>query len=77
MARALCEMNPRPRHSKCGRSSKTSASSARARGLPSSRTTREYWFSTSQRPSRIWASSMAMACRTSSGSKPVVTIGLP
>ena len=47
-------MKPRPRHSKCGRSSNTSASNASARGLPSSRTTRVYWFSTSHRPSRIW-----------------------
>ncbi len=70
-------MKPRPRHSKWGRSSKTSARMARARGLPSSRTTLEYWFSTSQRPSRIWVSSMAIVCRMSSGSKPAVTSGLP
>ena len=31
---ALCEMKPRPRHSKCGRNSKTSAIAA-GRGLPS------------------------------------------
>ena len=70
-------MKPRPRHSKWGRSSNTSARMASALGFPSSRTTREYWFSTSQRPSRIWASSMAMACRMSSGSNPAVTRGLP
>ena len=46
-------MKPSPRHSKCGRSSNTSAEHRSARGLPSSRTTRVYWFSTSHRPSRI------------------------
>ena len=49
----------------------------RARGFPSSRTTRVYWFSTSQRPSRICVSSIAIACRMSSGSNPVMTSGLP
>ena len=43
-------MKPSPRHSKCSRSSKTSAITASARGLPSHGTTRAYWFSTSQRP---------------------------
>ena len=33
--RALCEMNPSPRHSKWGRSSNTSASTSSARRLPS------------------------------------------
>ena len=47
------------------------------RGLPSSRTTRVYWFSISHRPSRIWVRSMAIACSTSSGSNPAVTSGLP
>ena len=74
---ALWLMKPSPRHSKCGRSSNTSPSSAMACGLPSSRTTRLYWFSTSQRPSRICASSMCTDCRMSSGSKPATTIGLP
>ena len=55
---ALCEMNPSPRHSKCGRSANTSPISASAAGLPCSGTTRVYWFSTSQRPSRIWRSSI-------------------
>ena len=45
-------MKPSPRHSKCGRSAKTSAITSRARALPSHGTTRLYWFSTSQRPSR-------------------------
>ena len=45
-------MNPSPRHSKCGRSSNTSAITSSARRLPSCGTTRVYWFSTSQRPSR-------------------------
>ena len=40
------------------RSSIVSASAASARGLPSRRTTRVYWFSTSQRPSRSWRTSI-------------------
>ena len=44
-------MEPRPRHSKNGRSAKTSASTLSATGLPSYCTTRPYWFSTSARPS--------------------------
>ena len=43
---ADCEMNPRPRHSKYGRSSKTSAIAFSAARLPSQGTTRLYWFST-------------------------------
>ena len=46
-------MKPSPRHSKCGRSSNVSDISFSAWVLPSGRTTRVYWFSTSQRPSRI------------------------
>ena len=41
-----------PRHSKYGRSSITSPMTSSARRLPSHGTTRLYWFSTSQRPSR-------------------------
>ena len=54
--RALRSIQPRPRHSKVSgpRSSIVSSSAAIARGLPSRRTTRVYWFSTSQRPSRSW-----------------------
>ena len=37
--KALWEMKPKPRHSKWGRNSKTSARMASALGLPSSRTT--------------------------------------
>ena len=70
-------MNPSPRHSKCGRSANTCAISASAAGLPCSATTRVYWFSTSQRPSRIWASSIATEARMSSGSNPATTIGFP
>ena len=44
-------MKPRPRHSKYGRSSIVSAIARSAVGLPSHGTTREYWFSTSERPS--------------------------
>ena len=74
---AECEMNPSPRHSKCGRSSKTSAIASNARVLPSHGTTRLYWFSTSQRPSRSCTRIIWIACRMSSGSKPAITIGLP
>ena len=45
-------MKPIPRHSKCGRSAKTSASTSSARRLPSYGDDARYWFSTSQRPSR-------------------------
>src|SRR5215470_658107 len=44
------EMNPRPRHSKYGRSSITSPIARSAVVLPFHGTTREYWFSTSERP---------------------------
>ena len=70
-------MNPSPRHSKCGRSANTCAIRASAAGLPSSATTREYWFSTSHRPSRSWVSSIATEARMSSGSNPATTRGLP
>src|SRR6478736_6400329 len=70
-------MNPSPRHSKCGRSSNTSAITSSARVLPSHGTTRLYWFSTSQRPSRSWTRIIWTACRMSSGSKPAITTGLP
>ena len=70
-------MKPRPRHSKCGRSAKTSASTASAVVLPSQGTTRVYWFSTSQRPAASWRRIMWIAWRMSSGSKPAITIGLP
>ncbi len=74
---ALRSIQPRPRHSNVSRSSIVSSSAASARGLPSRRTTRVYWFSTAQRPSRNWRSSMTTACRMSSGSKAVTTTGLP
>ena len=74
---ALWEMNPRPRHSKCGRSSNTSFKMASALGFPASLTQRVYWFSTQHRPSLICTSSIAIACRMSRGSKPAVTTGLP
>ena len=48
---AECEMNPSPRHSKCGRSSITWPITCNARALPSQGTTRAYWFSISHRPS--------------------------
>ena len=51
---ALHGIQPRPRHSKVSRSSIVSSIAASARGFPSGRTTRVYWFSTSQRPSRRW-----------------------
>ncbi len=70
-------MNPRPRHSKCGRSSKTSAITSSAFWLPSYGTTRVYWFSTSQRPSASCTRIMWIAWRMSSGSKPAMTHGLP
>ena len=73
----LCEMKPRPRHSKCGRSSNTSAITCSARTLPSYGTTLLYWFSTSQRPSWSCLRIMWTPCRMSSGSKPEITIGLP
>ena len=70
-------MNPSPRHSKCGRSSNVSDISFSAWVLPSGRTTRVYWFSISQRPSRICCSSMCTDARMSSGSNPATTIGFP
>ena len=70
-------MNPRPRHSKCGRSSNTSAITSSARKLPSYGTTRLYWFSTSQRPSASWRRIIAIDWRMSSGSNPEITTGLP
>ena len=51
-------MKPSPRHSKYGRSSMTSVMRRSARGLPSHGTTRVYWFSISQRPSRSCSISM-------------------
>ena len=51
IARALSGTEPSPRHSKLSRSTKTSSIIACARALPSSVTTRAYWFSTSARPS--------------------------
>jgi hypothetical protein len=74
---ALHGIHPSPRHSKVSRSSIVSSSASIARGLPSRRTTRVYWFSTSHRPSRICRSSMTTACKMSSGSKAVTTTGLP
>ncbi len=69
-------MNPRPRHSKWGRSSNTSDITSSARRLPSYGTTRVYWFSTSQRPSVSWRSTIATDWRMSSGSNPEITTGL-
>src|SRR5215472_17207330 len=47
---AECEMKPSPRHSKYGRSSIVSPMAFSATVLPSHGTTREYWFSTCDRP---------------------------
>ena len=69
-------MNPRPRHSKYGRSSMTSLMTWSALGFPSQGTTRVYWFSTSDRPCSSCSISMATDCRMSSGSNPAQTSGL-
>ncbi len=55
----------------------TRPSTSSALGLPSSWTTRVYWFSTSQRPSSTWRITMCTPWRMSSGSKPTTTTGLP
>ena len=77
MRSADWEMNPRPRHSKYGRSSNTSDIAFSATLLPSYGTTRWYWFSTSQRPSAICSRIILIDWSTSSGSKPETTSGLP
>ena len=51
-------MKPRPRHSKYGRSSMVSPMALSATVLPSQGTTREYWFSTSDRPCESCSISM-------------------
>ena len=51
-------MKPSPRHSKYGRSSMVWPITRSATGLPSHGTTREYWFSTSERPSDSCSISM-------------------
>jgi hypothetical protein len=43
--------------------------------LPSGVTARVNSFSTSQRPSFTWRTSIRIACITSSGSKPAITTG--
>ena len=43
--------------------------------LPSGRTLRAYWFSTSARPASSCSTHISTPCRMSSGSKPVTTIG--
>jgi hypothetical protein len=77
IASAESGMKPRPRHSKCGRRRKTRRITSSAPRLPSSRTTRRYWFSISQRLSHTWRTIMCAPCRMSSGSKPTTTTGLP
>ena len=74
-ARALWAMNPRPRHSKWGRSTNASRISSSPRRLPAPVTARRYWFSTSQRPPPSWRNSMATPWRTSTGSNPATTSG--
>ena len=71
--RALAGEHPRPRHSKSSRGSIVSAIAATARSFPSRRTTRVYWFSTSQRPSTSWRRSIAIDCSRSTGSKAETT----
>ncbi len=46
-------------------------------GCPRGRTTRTYWFSTSQRPSASWRRIIAIDWSMSSGSNPDTTTGLP
>ena len=43
--------------------------------LPSRRTARAYWFSTSARPDSSCCTVISTPCKMSSGSKPVTTIG--
>ena len=74
---ALAGIQPSPRHSKVSRSSIVSSIAASARGLPSARTTRVYWFSTSQRPSARWRRIIAVDWRMSIGSKAETTTCLP
>ena len=50
-------------------------SAACAGRLPSRRTQRAYWFSTSARPASSCSTHISTPCRMSSGSKPVTTIG--
>ena len=73
---ALKGILPNPRHSNDSRSSKISSISARALRLPSEDTARMYWFSTSARPSLTWRINIKIACKTSSGSNPAMTIDL-
>ena len=74
---ALAGSDPRPRHSNDSRTSIVSSIAASASGFPSGRTTRVYWFSTSQRPSARWRRIIAIASSRSSGSNAVTTTGRP
>lgn len=65
-------MDPRPRHSNNSRSSKTLPMASSASLLPPSGTARLYWFSISWRPSAIYFSTIQVARRMSSGSKPAM-----
>src|SRR5689334_13620935 len=69
-------MGPIPRHGRVA-TSKTSSMTLSASGLPVRVTEREYWFSSSARPSSSWFRSIEIACRMSTGSKPPTTIGTP
>jgi hypothetical protein len=70
----LSGMMPNPRHA-ISHGSNISSISACAIGLPSWRTTRRYWFSTSARRSSICRHSMHIDSIRSEGSKPETTHG--
>ena len=71
---ALRGCMPTPRHLR-SQTSKTSSISFFDAGLPSRRTTRLYWFSTSARPASSCRTVRSTPSSMSSGSKPVMTIG--
>ena len=70
-------IDPSPRHSKWGRTTKVSASARCAARLPSHVTARPYWFSTVAVPALIWRSSIVIDCSRSSGSNPDTATGRP
>ena len=82
MPRPESSSHPRPRHSKRSRTVNTRSSNASAAGFPSVRTTRAYWLPTAALPPATspetnCSTSIATACRMSSGSKPATTHGMP
>ena len=70
----LSGISPIPRHFR-GTTSKTSFRISSAARLPSLRTARAYWFSTSARPASSCSTHINTPWRMSSGSKPVTTMG--